>query len=131
MKLSGWKNEYLITTSEVSKLTRQWAFGGIAVIWVFRVGGQGVITLPNGLIYPLLLFCASLGMDFLHNLVRGEIWKWFYRIKEKKLKNISEDPDVTANKSLRIIVDLLYYPKILLLFIAYIWLCVCLISALN
>jgi len=73
MKLSEWRNEYLDTSAVVSKLTRQLAFAGIAIVWIFKVNENGVVRMPNQLVWPTNFLCATLLLDFFHNFVRTEI----------------------------------------------------------
>lgn len=62
------KKEYLFFSAEVSKLNRQLAFAGIAVVWIFRGEAGGILNVPGGLILPLIMFVASLFVDFLYYL---------------------------------------------------------------
>lgn len=119
MKLSEWRNEYLITSAEVSKLVRQLAFAGIAIAWVFKANENGVVRMPNQLVWPIIFLCVTLLLDFFHNLVRAEIWKNFCRKNEIKITNECPDPDVTAPLRSTRIISFFYYSKILLLFTSY------------
>lgn len=122
MKLSGLRNEYLISSSEVSKLVRQLSFAGVVIAWVFKSSDSGMVKLPNPLIWPLAFFCITLMLDFFQNFIRAEIWRIFCRREELKLTDAPEDPDVTAPVWLPRIIRLFYYTKIGTLIASYIML---------
>ena len=62
------KSEYLFFSAEISKLNRQLALAGIAVAWIFR-GDSGAANIPGDLIPPLILFVASMLLDFIYYLL--------------------------------------------------------------
>ena len=71
-------------TGKASELTSQLAFAGIAVIWLFRVGGDHSTSIPSSLLWPLGLFVLSLLLHYLQYVVAGFLWDRFAQLQEKK-----------------------------------------------
>ena len=80
-------NEYKKDSYEFSKLTsdlvRQFAFAGIAIIWIFKVDKSDHL-IPNQLFLPLLFLVIALVFDLLQYLIPTIIWTIFFRYHEKK-----------------------------------------------
>jgi hypothetical protein len=87
------KDEYSETTSELS---RSLSFAGIAVVWVFRVGGDDAAKIPftADLLLPLAGFALTLLLDFFQNAYGAVSWWVFYRYKESK--GVKSDDQVTT-----------------------------------
>ena len=96
MKLSEYKEDYDYLTSKASEVARHLSFAGVAIVWIFRIGGGLETTFPRALLVPLTLFALSLSFDLLHYTVASLIWGSFHRREEKKLEEISEDPELVA-----------------------------------
>ena len=71
MKISDIRDEYRKSSGNVSERVKQLAFAGIGVIWIFRVGDKngGIFYSPQ-MLWPLLMFVASLACDLLHYLYK-------------------------------------------------------------
>lgn len=52
--------------------------------------------LPKELLPPLSFFVIGLALDLLHYVISTVIWGRFQRREEKKLTDISEDPEISA-----------------------------------
>jgi hypothetical protein len=77
---------YYETSGKASEISRQLAFAGIAVIWIFKNGPDGNPTIPNDLILAAALFVLALALDFTHYVVKALIWGVYSRYKEKSLQ---------------------------------------------
>ncbi len=96
MKLSKYRETYYDYSGKVSDVARQLSFAGIVVIWIFKTGDNTDLKVPSNLILPLALFSFALACDLLQYIMATVIWGSFHRYHEKKLTNLSEDPDLTA-----------------------------------
>ena len=96
MELSKYREYKDYFTGKTSELVHQFAFAGIAIIWIFNKISEDRL-LPDELILPLLIFVITLGLSFLHYLYGGFAWSIFHRYHEKK-KERGSDPDVYAPK---------------------------------
>lgn len=94
MKLEDYKKDYQEFSGLASNRVRSLAFGGIAVTWIFRTGSGNSTRIPSELLFPLLLFVISLGMDFLHYLIASAIWGLFHRWKERQ--NLPPEIEIRA-----------------------------------
>src|SRR5688572_21016647 len=105
MKLEEFKKDADFFSSKASEMTRNLAFAGIAVIWIFKNPLANTPTLatqllPVDLILPLGLFCLSLISDLLQYLAGFIATDSFHRSQEKKGKKPSDE--VTANPLINI-----------------------------
>ncbi|MGO1003927.1 hypothetical protein [Lysobacter sp. CA196] len=74
-------------TAKASDVVRQFAFAGIAVVWLLR-SADAAEPIPTALIPALALFGIALTCDLLQYVVGSVIWTTYYRMKLKQ--NISE-----------------------------------------
>jgi len=95
MKLSSYQEAYYTHSGNASSVSRQAAFAGIALIWVFNNKTGSEISLPTELLWPSLFLIVGLGLDVLQYITASAIWGIFHRVKEIQLGAIP-DPDVTA-----------------------------------
>jgi hypothetical protein len=77
---------YYETSGKASDITRQLAFAGIAVIWIFKNGPDDAPTIPNDLILAAAIFVLALALDFMHYVVKALLWGAYHRHKEKSLR---------------------------------------------
>jgi hypothetical protein len=122
VKLSDYKQAYYDFSGLASSTSRQLAFAGVAIIWIFKLEQNGGIVLPSSLLIPATLFIAALGADLLHYYVASIIWGVFHRCNEKKQGDSSDDPELKAPSFANLISIVLYNIKILLVLIGYIYL---------
>ena len=72
-------------STQASAITRQLAFAGIAIAWVFSGGTKLLnpgIQIPSGLLTSGLIFVIALACDFLQYAVATAVWGIYSRIKE-------------------------------------------------
>jgi hypothetical protein len=96
MKLSDYMRDSQEFSAKASDLSRQLAFAGIAIIWIFAKQDNSSLTIPKELIRPALLFCISLALDLTQYVVLTAIWTLFHRHHEKKLAKVDDDPELVA-----------------------------------
>ncbi len=92
MKIQEYRDAFYLFSGKVSDITRQLAFAGIAVIWLFKKDANGIPKIDEALVFPGLLIVISLSCDLLQYSVGAAIWRYVYRYKEKA--GVSEDVDV-------------------------------------
>jgi len=84
MKLQGYRDEFGVFSGKASDVSRQLAFAGIALIWIFKIDSSGHTTVPPKLIWPGVLIVASLTLDLFQYFVGSVIWRCYYRALEKR-----------------------------------------------
>lgn len=119
MKLSDYRDAYYQASSKASEVARHLAFAGIAVIWIFKISDGSKIILPNEFFLPLVFFCLALAFDLLHYVASTIIWGWFCRYNEKKLKDVTVDPRLSASRYLNWPINFFFGVKLVFVAIAY------------
>lgn len=92
MTLSDYLASYYELSGKASDVSRQLAFAGIAVIWVFHQGHGSAVDVPGSLIAPAALFIGGLACDLLQYVSGTLIWGAFHRIQERRLGAGSKKP---------------------------------------
>jgi hypothetical protein len=95
MKLSEYRQDYYEFSGKASDVSRNLAFAGVAVIWLFKVGDSTPI-LPRNLVLPLLLFCVGLACDLLQYVASVVVWGSFQWRHDQRLANPHDDPELDA-----------------------------------
>ena len=112
MKLSGYKENYQWFSAKASDATRQIAFAGIGIVWIFSLDRGGAKFVPIQLHLPLFFFCTALLLDLLHYVVAAVTWGTFHRYHEKRRDSPDEDPDLLAPPYLNYPAHILFLTKI-------------------
>ena len=120
MKLEEYKKDSYEFSKLTSDLVRQFAFAGIAIIWIFKFDKIEQHLIPPALIKPLLFFVATLAFDLFQYLVPTIIWTIFFRYYEKKNKGKTE-VDIKASGWLSSPGWFCFILKIITLAIGYIY----------
>lgn len=94
MKLSDFRKAYYEYSGKTSDVSRQLAFAGIALVWIFRIPNE--LRVPDGLLFPTALLAFALGCDLCHYVAGTLIWGGAHRRREKQLKDPNDDPESTA-----------------------------------
>ena len=84
MKLKEARDIYYERSGKVSDLTRQLAFAGIAVVWIYKVGPEAHPSVAPSFLIPLILFAVTLLFDFLQAVSGAGVWGAFARVREKR-----------------------------------------------
>jgi hypothetical protein len=120
--LSDYRQDYYWFSGKTSDIARQLALAGIVVIWIFRTGNNSKPQLPSELLLPLFLLVTGLALDLLHYIVATIIWGSFQRHYEKKLDDISTDPEISAPRYFNWPVHTIFSLKLLSIISAYFFL---------
>jgi len=119
MKLKDCRENYYFHTGKVSEISRQLAFAGLALIWIFiGLEIQETLAIPNALIWPGILILVTLALDFLHYLTAAAIWGIYGRAKERA--GISQSTEFKAPRHLNWPAIVLFILKATAIIIAYI-----------
>jgi len=84
MNLESAREQYYTFSSQASSVSRQLAFAGIALIWIFKNGEAAQFSLDPELVLAGLLLASSLLLDFCHYAYASAAWGMFARLKELK-----------------------------------------------
>lgn len=100
MTLKEIREDYVRYSTNVSELSRNLAYAGIGIVWIFKqpiTGDAGISTfmssIPSELKWPLILFIAVLILDLFQYVVQTSIWYPYYA-KHKKLHGNEKEDDV-------------------------------------
>lgn len=91
MKLKDLKGEFYYFTGELTKIIRNMAFSGIAIVWILKSADENVIYIDKMLIIVILSFISVLIFDFLQYLYQAIFWSIYYRYQEKKDFNLERE----------------------------------------
>lgn len=125
LKLSEARASYQDNTRSLSAVTRQLAFAGIAIVWIFKASTNGTPSIPENLRIPTLLFVAALGADLLQYVSSAASWGIFEGLMERKFQKDHLDEKVEtfgAPNSINWLGNSFLVMKVSLLVVAYIWL---------
>lgn len=124
MKLEEVKKEYHIYTDAISKIARQLAFAGIAVVWIFKTDAPSGPKVPHVLLWPMFFLVLTLALDFLQYGYGAVMYHIsFERFERKKNRTVPKLPE-THNfpVSVRLVrpMDVFFYLKLVAVAVAYV-----------
>lgn len=119
--INDYRQAYYDFTGLASSASRQLAFAGIAIIWLFRHGDPSNLSLPHSLLYPTIFFVLSLAFDLTQYFVASTIWGVYHRIKEKEFEKLTfpETHEFKAPVYFPWPQLAFFYMKVICVFIAY------------
>ena len=119
MKIFEIRDAYYQASGKVSEIVRQLSLAGIAVIWVFRIGGEnsGGVRYTSDSLWALGLLVAALGADLMQYVYNTLLWGWLNRRYWKKYKNNERDVDVSEWVNWATL--LLFWIKVIFALVAY------------
>jgi hypothetical protein len=119
MKLPEYRQTFYDLSGKVSELTRQLAFAGIAIVWIFKKDAAAdKLTIPGALMLPLLLLVLSLASDILQYFAGTAIWWLFYRLME--MRGFTDEEELGKHSPwLEAPIWLFFLLKFFLLIVAY------------
>lgn len=104
-------------STKLSEICRQLCFAGIAVVWIFKVGGDsGGITYDGKLIYPLGAFILALLLDLLQYLYGDYAWT---KLGNSMDENNQAEKDVDSK--INCPTTLLFYLKVMFVVLGYLF----------
>ncbi len=117
MKLSDYNEVANSFSGKLSDITRQIAFGGIAIIWLFKITVNNTTTIPIELISPSKYILIALAIDVLHYAYQSIAWTIFFYVRECKYQKTPEfnkepDPEMSAPRAMAFIPYIFFIAKI-------------------
>lgn len=119
MKLSEIRCAYEELSGKLSDINRQLCFAGFAIIWIFNKS-IGDFSVPQDLYLPAFLLCSSLFADLLQYIISSASW-YIYYLRKRSNNNNDETIEVDEPEKLNIIPWILFFIKISLLVIGYVF----------
>jgi hypothetical protein len=129
VKLAEYRKTFYEFSGKASDVSRQLAFAGIAIIWLFKsdLPGEGHSTIPHALIFPGILIVTALAADLLQYILASLIWRLYYRYLEKR--RVPPDAETQHSPWLEIPITALFWAKVFLVILAYIFILLFLLGA--
>lgn len=120
MKLEGIRDQYYFYTSKASDLTRQLAFAGLAVVWIFRVEQSSHAT--RLMASPTIFLIIALLFDFLQYFYGATFYHLVYESRERKKRreNLGNDHNFKIDLAMIRPMDCLFYLKAVAVTAAYV-----------
>lgn len=111
--LPALQERYEFYTGKASDINRSMALAGIAVVWIFKSTSDGITSIPNELITPLIFLITALAVDLLQYIVGGLIWWGYYLYKEKQKKSGKTlEKEINAPRTFPILLWIFFIVKI-------------------
>jgi hypothetical protein len=125
-KLDTYIGEFYNFSGKVSDITRNLAFAGIGLVWIFKNGTiKNLIQVPSQLLFPLIFFISCLCLDFCHYIFKTIALFIFYKKLENKLNKGKIDEDYIEKSEYPQYIEtcswIIWVLKILCIIIAYIF----------
>jgi len=127
--LKEYRADFYTFTGKASDISRQLAFAGIALIWIFKSEQTGSFAVPRDLLWPGILIIIALAVDLLQYCIAAVIWYFFYRIKENAY--IGEEEELSHSSWLEVPIIILFWTKVGCVLVAYYFLFAYLLKALK
>lgn len=118
MSLDKCWNSFDSNTESASKIARQLAFAGIAVVWIFTIRDGGSVTMSDKLLWPSLIFVVALAADFMQYIAGSLVWFFYARHKEKKF-GANFEGELTWNPKVNYIGFTFFWMKCVLVMLGY------------
>ena len=107
-------------TGKLSDVTRQAAYAGLAVIWIFKTGDAATYDLDRSLIWAGVLLALGLAFD-LAQYACNAAFRWFNARHEEKIRGVDYmGKDITLPKRLNRIPYALFALKVTLVAAGYV-----------
>lgn len=119
MKLSGYLDTFYEASEKLSDITRQIAFAGIALIWIFKEGRAPDFKIQTELIFPAILFVGALALDIAQYAYKTIFWHFFHRHHEIKVEDRG-DPEILAPPYANVPTWILFGLKVVLVITSYV-----------
>jgi len=109
-------------TAKLSDVTRQAAYAGLAVIWIFKTGEAATYHLERSLIWAGVLLALALALDLAQYAVSVAL-RWFNAREEERVRGVDyKGKEVTLPKSINRVPYALFVLKVALVAAGYVML---------
>jgi hypothetical protein len=120
MKLKDCRETFYEFSGKLSDNARKLAFAGIAIVWIFKQGENGLYSIPGALRTAMLMFVVSLSLDLLQYIYQTIVWGSFHTYKENPLKH-DENADFLAPTTFNNVANVIFWSKVIALVIGYVF----------
>jgi len=117
MLLKEARENYYFHTGKVSDIVRQFALGGIAIIWLFHAKNGEAVMVPHALLVPAALLISGLAFDLLQYACGSACWGIFQWRKERL--DVSEQEDIAVPNAINWPAVVFFWLKIAATIAAY------------
>jgi hypothetical protein len=119
VKLQDYRDAFYEYSGKASDLSRQLAFAGIALIWLFKKDTISGPSIPHELLLPGIFIVLALALDMFHYCLGSLIWRRFYRKGEEA--GADEERELDHSVWLELPIYAVFILKIIFVFLAYGW----------
>ncbi len=125
MRLNRCNETYGYFTAKASDVSRQLAFAGIAIVWVFRVQAAEHPIIPHDLLLPMALFAITLAFDLLQYISASAAWgllhrKWLKEWHRTRAElGIESNRDYLVPRGIKIPQSIFFIAKLCTILVAY------------
>jgi hypothetical protein len=118
MKLEDCRNAYYEFSRKTCEISRNLAFAGVAVVWLFREVVNTAPSFPVPLRPALFFLASTLALNLLHAISGTIIWGTYHRVLE--YRHIPDTKDFKAPRWLNCIPLFLFWAMVGSILSAYI-----------
>lgn len=104
MTLKEIREDYVRYSTNVSELSRNLAYAGIGIVWIFKQSNTNdellstfMSSIPSELKWPLILFIVVLILDLFQYVIQTTIWYPYYA-KHKEIHKEEKEDDVNLQE---------------------------------
>lgn len=104
MTLKEIREDYVRYSTNVSELSRNLAYAGIGIVWIFKQSNTNdellstfMSSIPSELKWPLILFIVVLILDLFQYVIQTAIWYPYYA-KHKEIHKEEKEDDVNLQE---------------------------------
>lgn len=119
MNLEDAKAAYESLSGKASDIVRQISLAGVGVIWIFKSGTGGSLSLEAPLLKAAFFIFLALLLDLLQYILGTIIWFLYFRHRESK--GTKQSDEFLAPPQLNWPMWLLFYLKAVAMLVAYGW----------
>lgn len=107
-------------TGKLSDVTRQAAYAGLAIIWIFKTGDAATYHLDRGLIWAGVLLALGMTVDLAQYACNAAL-RWFNARREEEIRGVDyEGKDLTLPERINRIPYALFVLKVALVAAGYV-----------
>ena len=107
-------------TAKLSDVSRQAAYAGLAVVWIFKTGDASRYHLARSLIWAGALFALALGFD-IAQYAYASVQRWRHARHEEALRGVGyKGKDITLPKEIHYVPYALFALKVATVALGYV-----------
>lgn len=118
-ELEGYYKEFSDYTARASEINRAILFGGLAVVWLFKIDTKDGIDIPLELIIATFFFAFSFSIDLMQYVFGAFSWLIVYLFRRKKADNGEDILQMSPIRWINYGTIILFTLKIIGMIVAY------------